>query len=309
MSSTFSQRKRSLVRTVTGSPVHAGTHPLPVSDLGGAGRPSGRGVRPPSIPGQPGQSRSSRRRALQTPGFPLDLERAGIRCPPNSPALAAPEVCRRRLSPGAERPRLGNARLSCSAEPCLAATQQKLGDAQGNSARIPPPALRSPTSPASDAHSEGALLPGGAFPSPKPADALTWGLAALPAASGAGDPGVCIRKGARFAAGRPRALRDPGRAARRSLGTSGARSAPSAAGRTRAPAPITALSAGRGARGAGSLPRPRAPPARRRRLVPGAGRLSRAAQTPGPERAGARVRREGERASALEKEGGRRAGA
>lgn len=65
----------------------------------------------------------------------------------------------------------------------------------------------------------------------------------------------------------------------------------------------------RGARGAGPLPRPRAPPARRLRLLQGAGRLSRAAQTPGPERAGARVRSEGERASALEKERGRRAGA
>ena len=129
---------------------------------------------------------------------------------------------------------------------------------------------------------------------PSPAPQLTWGLAALSAASGASHPGVGVRKGARSAAGRPRVPRDPVRAAGRTGRTRGARSAPAAAGPARAPVPITALRAGRGAQDAGSLSGPRA------------------AQTPGPERASgrARVRREGERASGRAQERRRgRAGA
>ncbi|KAF6088500.1 hypothetical protein HJG60_008323 [Phyllostomus discolor] len=106
-------------------------------------------------------------------------------------------------------------------------------------------------------------------PSPPQPVTLTWGLTALPASSGAGHPGVGIRKGARSAAGRPRALRDPVRAAPRAGHTGGAGRAPAVPGRMRASAPITAFSVGCGEWGAGPLSRLPAPRAGCLRLLRG----------------------------------------
>lgn len=115
--------------------------------------------------------------------------------------------------------------------------------------RIPPPAFRSMRSRASKCPQRASAQQ--SRPSPQQPVTLTWGPAALPEASGTCHPrrpGVCIRKGARSATRRPRALRDPVRAAWRVGRTGGARSAHAASWRTRASAPITALSVGRGLR-------------------------------------------------------------
>lgn len=120
---------------------------------------------------------------------------------------------------------------------------------QRNSTRIPPPAFRSMRSRASKCPQRASARQ--SRPSPQQPVPLTWGPAALPEASGTCHPrraGVCIRKGARSATRRPQALRDPVRAAWRVGRTGGARPAHAASCRTRASAPITALSVGRGLR-------------------------------------------------------------
>lgn len=166
------------------------------------------------------------------------------------------------------------------------ATRSNLGTPRETPDGWPPPALGSLISPASKCAKPERTAARQRLPqAPSRQMTLTWGLAALPEASGARDSGVSIREDARSAARRPRAPGDPERAARRAGRTGGSRATPARVRLAPAPPPISAHSAG-------PLPRPRAhrsprpAPAMKSSLG-----LGRTAHAPGRQPTGARVPR------------------